>query len=208
MKLYGISELPILHNSSRLALLIIREAHSGADSTSHRKSPSDIIGRARQFAVIYKPYRLALQVSKSCPRCILEEAKRKTVQQKIGQLDGNCLTPSPPFSDVSADLAGPFRIKYRERKTWILIYLCNVTKALHLQIVENYSAKAVTTALNTVFGIRNLPNSITLEHGENLFFSYLLTSNVTTKCGRNRFRVFGFVILILLTREVLGVRRC
>ena len=146
----------------------MREAHSGADSTSHRKSPSDIIGRARQFAVIYKPYRLALQVSKSCPRCILEEAKRKTVQQKIGQLNGNCLTPSPPFSDVSADLASPFRIKYRERKTWILIYLCNVTKALHLQIVENYSAKAVTTALNTVFGIRNLPNKITTDARKNI----------------------------------------
>ena len=46
MKLYGISELPILHNSTRLALLIMREVHSGADSPSHRKSPSDIIGRA------------------------------------------------------------------------------------------------------------------------------------------------------------------
>ena len=114
------------------------------------------------------PYRWALQVSKTCPRCILEEAKRKTVQQKIGQLNGNCLTPSPPFSNVSADLAGPFRIKYRERKTWILIYLCNVTKALHLQIVENYSAKAVTTALNTVFGIRNLPNKITTDAGQNV----------------------------------------
>merc|ERR1711873_396022 len=52
MKLYGIPELPILHNSSRLALLIMREAHSGADSISHRRSPYDIIGRAHQFAVI------------------------------------------------------------------------------------------------------------------------------------------------------------
>ena len=116
MKLYGIAELPILNNTSRLALLIMREAHSGADSTSHRKSPSDIIGRARQFALVYKPYRLALQVSKSCPRCILEEAKKKTVQQKIGQLDRNCLTPSLPFLDAFADLGGPFRIRYRERK--------------------------------------------------------------------------------------------
>merc|ERR1712121_582848 len=49
MKLYGIAELPILHNTSRLTLLIMREAHSGADSTSHRRSPADIIGRARQF---------------------------------------------------------------------------------------------------------------------------------------------------------------
>ena len=83
-------------------------------------------------------------------------------------MDTNCLSPSPPFSDVSTDLAGPFRIKYRERKTWILIYLCNVTKALHLQLVENYSAKAVTTALNTVFGLRNLPSKITTDAGKNV----------------------------------------
>ena len=117
IKLYGISELPILHNSTRLALLIMRESHSGADSTSHRRSPADIIGRACQFAVLYNPYRLALQVSKSCPCCILEEAKKKPVQQKIGQLNEDCLTPSPPFNDVSADLTGPFHIKHRERKT-------------------------------------------------------------------------------------------
>ena len=103
------------------------------------------------FALVYKPYKLALNVLKSCPRYILDQAKQKTVQQKIGQLDPDCLSPSPPFSDVSADLAGPFKLKYRERKTWILIYLCNVSKALHFQLVENYSAKAVTTALSTVF---------------------------------------------------------
>ena len=62
-------------------------------------------------------------------------------------------------------------MKYRERKTWILIYLCNVTKALHLQIIENYSAKAVTTALNTVFGVRNLPNKITTDAGKNVIKS-------------------------------------
>ena len=52
MKLYGIPELPVLHNSMRLTLLIMREAHTGADSKSHQKSPSDIIGRAHQYALI------------------------------------------------------------------------------------------------------------------------------------------------------------
>ena len=101
-KLYGIEELPVLHNSMRLALLIMREAHSGPDSTNHWRSPSDIIGRAWSFALVYKPYKLALYVSKSCPHCILDQAKQRTVQQKIGQLDPNCLSPSPLFSD------GPF----------------------------------------------------------------------------------------------------
>ena len=66
-KLYGIPELPVLHNSTMLALLIMRELHCGADGMSHCKSPLDIIGRAQQYAVVYKPYKLALHVSKTCP---------------------------------------------------------------------------------------------------------------------------------------------
>ena len=66
-KLYGVPELPVLHNSTRLALLIMREAHCGADGTNYCRSPSHVIGRAQQYAVIYKPYKLALQVSKTCP---------------------------------------------------------------------------------------------------------------------------------------------
>ena len=58
-KLYGIEELPVLQNSMRLALLIMRYAHSGPDSTNHQRSPSDFIGRAWSFALVYKPYKLA-----------------------------------------------------------------------------------------------------------------------------------------------------
>ena len=67
MKLYGIPELAVLHKTTRLALLIIREAHSGADRMSHRRSPLDIIGRACQYALIYKPYKLTLQFSETSP---------------------------------------------------------------------------------------------------------------------------------------------
>merc|ERR1712089_38126 len=49
--LYGISELPVLHNSKRLAHLIMREVHQGQDGVNYRKSPSDMIGRSRQYAL-------------------------------------------------------------------------------------------------------------------------------------------------------------
>ena len=65
--LYGISELPVLHNSTRLALLIMREVHQGQDGVNHCKSPSDMIRRSWQYAFIYKPYSLALQVARDCP---------------------------------------------------------------------------------------------------------------------------------------------
>ena len=59
----GVPKLPVLHNSTRLTLLIMREAYAGADNLNHRKSPSDIIGRIHQYEVIIKPYHLTLRVS-------------------------------------------------------------------------------------------------------------------------------------------------
>ena len=72
---------------------------------------------------------------------MLEEAKTKRIDQKIGEIEVDRLKPSPPFNNVTVDLAGPFRIKYKEKKVWALIYLCNNSKALHLQTVENTTAK-------------------------------------------------------------------
>ena len=75
--LYGISELPVLHNSTRLTLLIMKEVYQGQDGVNHCKSPSDMIERSQIYALIYKAYNLALQVTRSCPRCSLEDTKRK-----------------------------------------------------------------------------------------------------------------------------------
>ena len=83
-------------------------------------------------------------------------------------------------------MAGPFYIKHRERKTWVLIYLCKVSKALHLQIVENYSAKAVTTAVITVFRIRNPPNKITTDAGKNVTKSRKLILESTESSLSNK----------------------
>ena len=54
-KLYGVPELPVLHNSTRLTLLKLREVYCEADVMNHHKSPLDIFGRAQQYAVVYKP---------------------------------------------------------------------------------------------------------------------------------------------------------
>ena len=77
----------------------------------------------------------------------------------------NRLKPSPPFNNVTIILVGPFRIKNKEKKVWSLIYLCNNSKALHLQTVETTIAKGLTTAINSIFGIRNLPSKALLMLG-------------------------------------------
>ena len=76
----------MIHNTTRLAKMILREAHMGPDNLSHRRSPADIIGRSREFAVIFKPYHLAVSAVKSCPRCLLEDAKARRIKLKIGEI--------------------------------------------------------------------------------------------------------------------------
>ena len=58
-----------------------------SDNLSHKMSPADIIGRSREFAVIFKPYHLAVSLVKSCPRCLLEDAKARRIEQKIGEIE-------------------------------------------------------------------------------------------------------------------------
>ena len=124
--LYGTSLLPVLDNSASLALPKMREVHQGHVGVNHCKSPPDMIERSQQYVLIYKPHILAHQVSRNCPRWSLEDTKNN---QKMDQVVPNCLTPLPPFSNLSADLAGLSRIKYKERKTWVLINLYNMWKS-------------------------------------------------------------------------------
>merc|ERR1712105_581917 len=102
------------------------------------------------------------------PRCMLE-------------IEVDRLKPAPPFNSVTVDLAGPFMIKYKEKKVWSLIYLSSNSKALHLQVVENYTAKAVTTALNNIFRIRNLPSKSTSDAGKNIGKSRSLFIDTSNK---------------------------
>ena len=121
--LYGSSVLPVLHNSTSLALPIMSKVHQGYVGVNHWKSPPNMSGGSEQYALIYNPHNLAHQVSRNCPRWSLEDAKNN---QKTDQVVPDCQTPSPPFSNLSADLAGLPGFKYKEGRTWYLICLCNV----------------------------------------------------------------------------------
>ena len=82
------------------------------------------------------------------------------------------LQASPPFFLVSMDVARPYIIRLAHNykattKVWVLIYLCNITKSLHLELVENYSSPALVSTLKQVLAIHNTPSQITMNPGRN-----------------------------------------
>ena len=93
-----------------------------------------------------------------CPRCILKEGKEYKCKIEVDRLQ-----PSPLLINVTTDLTGPFLIQHKEKKILVLVYFSNISKDLHLQLVENYSAKTVTTPLTSIFAIRNLSQKIIFD---------------------------------------------
>jgi len=113
----------------------------------------------------------------------LREAKR--CEQLIGKISPSRLAPSPLFAPVLADVSRPYIVHDRSSSTriskvWELIYLCDNTKALHTEVVEDYSGAGLITALKQAFTVMNMPAQITTDPGRSfvktkpLFTSYYI----------------------------------
>ena len=138
----GQEELPIISSSSELACLIVLSAHKQGG----HKMASDTIARTRLIAYIHRPGKLVKSVLDSCTLCKLKREVKS--QQLIGKLSWDRVCPISPFQKVSLDLVGHFLVKptLSSRtmiKVWILIYLCDISKALHTEVVDSMASSAI-----------------------------------------------------------------
>ena len=91
--------------------------------------------------------------------------------QLMGDLPSERCTPSRPFTHAGVDYAGP--LKYRSakgrghstQKAWIVIFVCLSTKAVHLDLVTDYSSKAFLATLDRFVARRGLPATIFSDNG-------------------------------------------
>ena len=145
INLLGIDRLPVFARESRLAALIMWEAHA----EDHRTSPTNVLARSRQRAWIIRGRYLAKQVCKQCPLCRLN--KKRLTQQLMSEIPTHQLYPCPPFSFVSLDFAGPYLAKAMGNsraslKVWGLVLICQNTRAVKLYATAGYSTDDFFTA--------------------------------------------------------------
>ena len=144
-RILGVDKLPILARSTRLAELIMLEAHC----ENHRSNASDVLARSRQRAWIVRGRFLAKTVCKSCPLCRL--SKSKLTEQLMGDIPDHQLYPCPPFTFVSLDFAGPYQAKAMgnsrcQIKLWGLVIICQNTRAIKMYATAGYSTDDFLTA--------------------------------------------------------------
>ena len=83
----------------------------------------------------------------------------------------NRVCPTPPFQKVSVDLVGHFLVKPTLSSrtmiyVWILNYLCDISKALHTEIVDSMASSAIINVFISCFTIRNTHAQISSDPGK------------------------------------------
>ena len=143
-KYYGVTHLPVIMASTRIAYLVMLDAHnqdhSNRDTTlSTALQTCWIAGGGRNLAGLIKD---------TCVRCRFLD--RKLAGQKMAPLPKELTIPCPPFSHIGLDLAGPVKLKVvggsratrnktGEFKCWIVVIICLNTKAVKLYAACGYA---------------------------------------------------------------------
>ncbi|XP_075167712.1 uncharacterized protein LOC142239836 [Haematobia irritans] len=90
----------------------------------------------------------------------------------MGNLPKDRVSGSRPFQVVGVDFAGPIATYLRIRgktpyKSYIAVFVCFTTKAVHLEAVSDLSSDAFIAALKRFIGRRGLPSKIYCDNATN-----------------------------------------
>ncbi|XP_018374629.1 PREDICTED: uncharacterized protein LOC108768626 [Trachymyrmex cornetzi] len=133
--------------------------------------PQALLAAIRQK---YWPLRGKDIVRRICHACVWCSRRRpRASSQLMGDLPADRVTPTRPFSSCGVDFAGPLITllnKGRERKTaksYIALFVCFATKAIHLEAVSDLSTAAFLAALRRFIGRRGCPRKIYSDNATN-----------------------------------------
>ncbi|XP_070526042.1 uncharacterized protein [Cardiocondyla obscurior] len=162
------SKHPILLAAHPLVRLIVRQFHfrslyGGLQLT---------LRTLRQQFWILRARSLVKNEIHQCVVCVRERAEAST--QLMGNLPMTRVTPPPrEFSWCGLDYAGPVRVRasagrgISTKKAYIALFICLSTRAVHLELVGDYSTPAFIGVFTHFCSCRGLPQSVFSDNGTN-----------------------------------------
>lgn len=114
---------------------------------------------------------IARRVVHNCITC--SRNKPRMLSQIMGQLPADRTIPKRPFYVIGVDFAGPITTlinRGRGRKTnksYISLFVCFTTKAIHLEAVSDLSSASFIAALRRFAGRRGYPQRIYCDNATN-----------------------------------------
>lgn len=157
----------ILPARSVITKLIIRDAH---EQVFHRGAQSTM----GQLHLRYWVLNERRQVRSLVHKCIICAKLRPRGQHQImGNLPASRVQASRPFLHTGVDYAGPIWSRtakgrgHKAHKSWIAVFVCFCTKAVHLELVSDVSAAAFIAAYRRFAARRGVCSDIYCDNGKN-----------------------------------------
>lgn len=158
----------ILPSDHYITELLIRHTHiinmhSGASATSHH---------IRQTYWILAATSTVKKIVKNCIICA--KCKAKLASQMMAALPTvRVRQVTRPFYNCGVDFAGPFTLKTqlsrgsKTYKSYISLFICMTTRAIHLEVVNSLSSASFLAALARFTSRRGLPWQMMSDNGTN-----------------------------------------
>ncbi|XP_065204000.1 uncharacterized protein LOC135834091 [Planococcus citri] len=162
----------LLHATSRLATLIIRDTHHRYFHAGERFILNFLRSRYWFNGNLSNAIKKCVH---TCARCI-RFAIRRPEMPLMGDLPAVRVNVSLPFNDVGIDYAGPISTRGKACtargpaltvKSYFAIFVCMTTKAVHLEVVSELTTDAFIATLRRFAARRGFPQSITSDNGTN-----------------------------------------
>nr|XP_034828792.1 uncharacterized protein LOC117986080 [Maniola hyperantus] len=156
----------IMPSKSHLTQLLVADAHT---KTMHG-GPQLMLNHLRTK---YWIIRARDQVKKHFRKCVVCLRHSKVTNQLMGQLPEARLKPSKPFKSAGVDYAGPINIRFspgrgsKSYKGYICLFVCMVTRAIHLEAVTDLSAKGFIAAFRRFTSRRGHCQDLHSDNGSN-----------------------------------------
>ncbi|XP_059220686.1 uncharacterized protein LOC131995745 [Stomoxys calcitrans] len=164
---YDVKHPLVLAKSNPLSVLIISDAH---ERTLHGGVTLTMSYVNRRYWII-SGNQLAKRVINRCLKCFRFAAK--TSQQIMGNLPQARLMITRPFKHSGVDYAGPITIKTSNlrstvtSKGYICLFVCMVTKAIHLEAVTSLTTNAFLSAFRRFVSRRGACTDLYSDCGTN-----------------------------------------
>lgn len=151
---------PVILANSRVTNTLIRHFHLKAMHGGLQLTLALI--RERHW-IVHVRNRTKLIIRK-CVKCARQRAEMES--QLMSALPAERCTQSRPFLHVGIDYAGPFQMKnasgrgHTSHKVWIAIFVCFATRAVHLEVANDYSTQGFLSAFKSFVGRRGKPSDV------------------------------------------------
>jgi hypothetical protein len=140
----------------------IEEMHAGVQNTlaAVRQKYWPIAGR-----------NVVRQIIHQCVKCY--RTKPTPFVELMGNLPSDRVTPARPFIHCGLDYLGPLQVKqFRGRgkktmKCYVVVFICLATKAIHLELVYDYTTESFLNALKRMMARRGKVKRLMSDNGSN-----------------------------------------